>query len=138
MTQARVAAVVAALALVGASRTAYFHFVSEPRHEWPIPGPPIDGQFRKLRPLLPREGKVGYVTDEPMLKTPGFEYQGAKQRFLQTQYALAPLVMRYDEDRLPLVIANVAEADHLDSVLRDHGLSLIARVGPTMAVARPR
>jgi hypothetical protein len=138
VTQGRVAAVIAALAVVGFCRTAYFHFVSEPRRERPIPGPPIDAQFRALLPLLPRTGEAGYVTDEPVLKVPGFEYQGAKQRFLQMQYALAPLVLRYDDDRAPLVIAHVADPAHLDEVLRAHGLAAIARAGPTTAVARPR
>lgn len=138
MTQGRVAAVIAALAVIGFCRTAYFHFVSEPRNERPIPGPPIDAQFRALLPLLPRSGEAGYVTDEPLLLRPGFEYQGAKQRFLQMQYALAPLVLRYDDDRAPLVIAHVAHPAHLDAVLRAHGLEAIARAGPTTAVARPR
>ncbi len=138
MRQGRVAAAIAALAVAGFCRTAYFHFVSEPLHERPIPGPPIDSQFRALLPLLPREGEVGYVTDEPVLKTPGFEYQSAKQRFLQMQYAIAPLVLRYDDDRAALVIANVADPARLDGVLRAHGLSMIARAGPSTAVARPR
>ena len=138
MTQARVAAVIAALAAVGFVRTAYFHFVAEPRHERPIPGPPIDDQFRALLPLLPRSGEVGYVTDEPILKGPGFEYQGAKQRFLQMQYALAPLILRYDDDRAPLVVANVAEAARLAGVLAAHRLTVVAQVGPSTAVARPR
>jgi hypothetical protein len=138
VTQGRVAAVIAALAVAGFLRTAYFHFVSEPRHEQPIPGPPLDAQFQALLPLLPREGEVGYVTDEPVLKTPGFEYQGAKQRFLQMQYAIAPLVLRYDDDRAALVIANVGDPARLEGVLRAHALSVIARAGPFTAVARPR
>lgn len=136
MTPARIAAVIAALAAVGFCRTAYFHFSSEPRRERPIPGPPIDDQFRALLPLLPREGEVGYVTDEPILTAPGFEYQGAKQRFLQMQYALAPLVLRYDDDRAPVVVANVADAAHLGEVLRAHGLVAVAQAGPATAVAR--
>ena len=42
MNQARLAAVIAALAAVGFCREAYFHFWSEPHYERPIPGPPID------------------------------------------------------------------------------------------------
>jgi len=138
VTQARVCAVIAALAAVGLLRIAYFHFVSDPRHEQPIPGAPIDDQFRALLPLLPRAGEVGYVTDEPVLKVPGFEYQGAKQRFLQMQYALAPLVLRYDDDRAPLVIANVADSARLPGVLEAHRLALVARSSPSTVVARPR
>jgi hypothetical protein len=48
------------------------------------------------------------------------------------------LVLRYDDDRAPLVIAHVADPAHLDEVLRAHGLAAIARAGPTTAVARPR
>lgn len=137
MTFLRVAAVIAVLSAVGFCRTAYFHFVSEPLRERPIPGPPIDDQFRALLPLLPRAGEVGYVTDEPILMAPGFEFQGAKQRFLQMQYALAPVVLRYGDDRARLVVANVADPAHLDEVLRAHGLALVAQAGPSTVVARP-
>ena len=137
MTEARVVAAILALAAIGFCRTAYFHFISEPAHEQPIPGPPIDPQFAALRPLLPRSGEVGYVTDEPILLTPGHEFQGAKQRFLQMQYSLVPLVLRYGDDRAALVVANVADPDHLAAVLRQHGLALVARTGPATAVARP-
>lgn len=137
MTLLRVATAIAVLSAVGFCRTAYFHFVSEPQRERPIPGPPIDDQFRALLPILPRSGEVGYVTDEPIRMSPGFEFQGAKQRFLQMQYALAPLVLRYDDDRAQLVVANVADPAHLDAVLRAHGLALLARAGPATVVARP-
>ena len=136
MTPARIAAAIAVLAAVGFCRTAYFHFVAEPLHEQPIPGSPIDDQFRALLPLLPRAGEVGYVTDEPILMAPGFEYQGAKQRFLQLQYAVAPLVLRYDDDGAALVVANVADPARLEAVLRAHGLVVVARAGPSTAVAR--
>lgn len=138
MTQARVALVIAALSAVGAARTAYFHFVSEPRRERPIPGPPIDTQFGALLPLLPRSGEVGYVTDEPILLAPGLEFQGAKQRFLQMQYAVAPLILRYGDDRAALVVANVADPARLEGVLREHRLAVVAQAGPSTAVARPR
>ena len=138
MSEARVAAIIAVLAAVGFCRTSYFHFVSEPRYERPIPGPPIDEQFRALLPLLPRSGPVGYVTDEPILLEPGHEFQGAKQRFLQMQYAIAPVILRYGDDRAPLVVANVADPQHLFGVLREHGLTLVTQTGPATAVARPR
>ena len=70
--------------------------------------------------------------------TPGFEYQGAKQRFLQMQYAIVPVVLRYDDDRAPLVVVNVADPAHLDGMLRAHGLQLLAQAGPATAVARRR
>lgn len=136
MTQARVAGIIAALAAVGLCRSAYFHFLAEPARERPIPGPPIDDQFRALLALLPRSGEVGYVTDEPILLVPGREFQGAKQRFLQMQYALAPLVLRYGDDHAAMVVANVADPSRLGDVLREHGLKVVAQAGPSTAVAR--
>jgi hypothetical protein len=138
VTQARVAWVIAALAAVGFCRTAYFHFLVEPRIERPIPGPPIDDQFRALLPLLPPSGSIGYVTDEPILMTPGFEFQGAKQRFLQLQYALAPRILRYGDDRAAVVVAHVADPSRLQKVLQDHSLVAVAQAGPSTVVARPR
>ena len=54
------------------------------------------------------------------------------------QYAIAPVILRYDDDRAPLVIANVLDEARLAGVLRTHGLVLTARIGPRTAVARPR
>lgn len=138
MTQGRAAAVILALSAVGFCRTAYFHFVSEPRHGTPLPGDPVDRQYLPLLPLLPRSGEVGYVTDEPILLGPGREIQGAKQRFLQLQYAVAPLVLRYGDDRAPLVVANVGDPARLAGVLAEHGLVELARTSPVTALARPR
>jgi hypothetical protein len=81
---------------------------------------------------------MGYVTDEPLLLEPGNEIESAKGRFLHVQYAIAPLVLCYGDDRAPLVVANVADPARLDEVLRAHRLSLVARVRPATAVARPR
>ena len=138
MSQARLAAAIAALAAVGFCREAYFHFWSEPHYERPIPGPPIDDEFRALRAALPRSGEVGYVTDQPLLKSPGFELQAATQQFLQMQYAIAPVILRYDDDRTPLVIANVGDESKLAEVLRAHRLDLTTQIGPRTALARPR
>ena len=138
MTGRRVAAAVAALAAVGLCRIAYYHFVSEPLHERAIPAPRIDAQFAGLAALLPREGAVGYVTDEPLPLAPDADGQGAKRRFLQMQYALAPLVLRYGDDRAPVVIAHVADPSRLGEVLRAHALVAVASAGPATAVARPR
>jgi hypothetical protein len=137
VNERRLAAAIVALAAVGFCRQAYFHFWVEPHVERPIPGPPIEDEFLSLRAALPPSGEVGYVTDEPILKEPGREFQAAKQRFLQIQYSLVPLVVRYDDDRAPLVIASVLDEKNLPSVLQSRGLTVVTQVAPRIAIARP-
>ena len=136
MTERRLAAAIVALAAVGFCREAYFHFVAEPRVE--PARPRIDDELRPLKAALPASGEVGYVTDEPVLTEPGRESEPAKQRFLQMQYALAPLVLRYDDARAPIVIASVLDEAHLAPVVQARGLTVVQQVGPRIAVTRPR
>lgn len=119
MNQRRLAAAIVALSAVGFCREAYFHFWSEPRHE--PRRPPIDEKFAPLFGLLPREGEAGYASDEPI------ETEAGKRRFLETQYALAPLVLRYGDSRAPLLVANVADPSHLAPILA--GRTVVARAG---------
>jgi hypothetical protein len=128
----------AALAVVGLCRGAYVHFVVEAPADLFRRHPAFDAEYQLLRNLLPTSGEIGYVTDVPILTRPGREWQGPKQRFLQTQYALAPLILRYDDDRASLVLVNVSEAEHLDEMLRRHSLELVARVSPGLLLTRPR
>jgi len=94
-------------------------------------------ELRALATLLPARGEVGYVTDEP-IQSPGGEWQGPKQRFLQLQYAVAPVVLRYDEDRAPLVLVNATSEKSLKELVARHGLVVVARVSSGLAVARPK
>lgn len=138
MTERRIAAAILALAAIGFCREGYFHFFAEPRFEQrPFPGEPLDAAFAKLRTLLPASGEVGYVTDEPILLSPGNEIESAKGRFLKMQYSVAPVVLRYGDDRASVVVANVADPAQLNQVLAAHGLVAVARAGPATAVARP-
>jgi hypothetical protein len=126
VSERRLAAAIVALAAVGFCREAYFHFWSEPRNE--PRRPPIDTKFAPLFVWLPRDGEAGYVTDDPIGTESG------KRRFLETQYALAPIVLRYGDGRAPLVVANVADPSDLDALLA--GRTVVARAGPGIAAAK--
>jgi hypothetical protein len=132
-----VPAIAALLALVGISRSVYVHFVAERPADLVVRRHAFDEELRPLAALLPSRGEVGYVTDQP-IQSPGGEWQGPKQRFLQVQYALAPVVLRYDDDRTPMVVVNATGEKSLDELMARHRLILIARVSSGLAVARPK
>ena len=137
MTRERITAAVAVLALVGLLRSAWFHFVSEPLHD--VRRERIDPRYAPVRALLPATGEVGYVGEVPMLAWPaGFDDSPVGNRmYEQAQYALAPLVLRYDDRRAPWVVANLADPAKLPEVLQRTGLVLVAEPRPGTAVLRP-
>jgi len=137
VTRERITAAVAVLALVGLLRSAWFHFVSEPLHD--VRRERIDPRYAPVKPLLPATGEVGYVCDVPMLPWPaGFDDSPVGNRmYEQAQYALAPLILRYDDRRAPLVVANLADPARLPEVLQRTGLVLVAEPRPGTAVLRP-
>ena len=136
MSARRAAAAIVALAVVGMLRILWLHFISEPRHD--PPRPPIDPRYQVLHTLVP-SGEAGYVSDLPAAVRLGEDAATLGTRmYLHAQYALAPVVLRYDDARAPLVIANVSDPRLLPEVLRQRGLELIAEAGPGLAVARPR
>jgi hypothetical protein len=136
VSRARLTAAMVALAAAGMLRMLWFHFVSEPRHV-PVRAP-IDGRYQELRRLVPA-GLAGYVSDQPASVRFGQEGTPEGTRlYLQAQFALAPVVLRYDDARPPLVIANLADPSKLTDLLRQRGLELVAGAGPGLAVARPR
>jgi len=131
-----VTAAVVALATVGMLRILWLHFVSEPRHE--PPREPIDLRYQALREIV-RSGEAGYVSDLPAAVRLGEDAATLGTRlYLHAQYALAPVVLRYDDARAAVVIANVSEPSALPELLRQRGLELVAEAGPGLAVARPR
>ena len=136
MNPRRVTAALVLLAAAGILRILFVHFVSEPRRE-PVRAP-IDPRYQALRRLVP-SGEAGYVSDLPVAVHLGEDAAGLGTRmYLQTQFALAPVVLRYDDARANVVIANVANPAMLPELLRQRSLALVAEAAPGLAVARPR
>jgi hypothetical protein len=130
----RISAVIAALAVVGMGRIGWLHFVSEPLHE--PRRERIDARYAPLLPFL-RAGEIGYVSD----RAPGSRPEAASaanRLYFQAQYALAPLVLRPNDCRAPLVVVNLDDPAHARDVLKAHDLVLVAHPAPAVAVARPR
>jgi hypothetical protein len=136
VSRRRTTAAIVALAAIGMLRILWLHFVSEPRHE--PPRAPIDLRYQALRELV-RSGEVGYVSDLPAAVRLGEDAATLGTRmYLHTQYALAPVVLRYDDARAAVVVANVSDPAVLPELLRQRGLELIAEAGSGLALARPR
>jgi hypothetical protein len=135
VSRQRVVCAVAALAAVGLCRVVWFHFVSEPRND--AMREAIDPRYAALRALLPPAGEVGYVSDLPVAVTVEQDAGSLGTRlYLHAQYALAPLVVRYDT-KAPLVIANLADPAKLADVAGRRGLRVVAVAGPGLAVLQP-
>jgi hypothetical protein len=126
---------VVALALVGLARISYFHFVSEPLHE--PRRAHIDDRFRALRALLPRQGEIGYLSDEPPAARPIDDPSHPGTRlYEEAQYALAPLVLRNGGEQADWVLVQVRDPANLPRVAQEHGLRVVAVAGPGLAVLR--
>ena len=138
MTRERITAVVGALALVGTVRSAWLHFVSEPAHDFMRA--PIDQRYEPLKPWLPRSGSLGYLSDVRVdTGAPGADPTAlGSRRFDEAQYALAPLLLRYQDPRAPLVIANLGDPARLPAILREAGLVVVAQPVPGVALLRRR
>jgi len=136
VSRERISALVAALAVVGMGRIAWLHFVSEPLHE--PRNEPIDLRYAPLKPFL-QPGRIGYVSDAAPSRSPA-EDNGTRgnRLYFHAQYALAPFVLRPNDDRAPLIVVNLFDPGRLDEVLKQHELALVARPAPPVAVARPR
>lgn len=122
---------IAVLAVAGAAREAWFHLVSEPitqlasaaRERRPEEG------YAEVRLRLPRTGRLGYLTDVPVSTVPG-PRQGAELGtwlYMQTAYALAPLILVYGDAGTDPVLACVVDPERLDELARAHGLRVEAR-----------
>ena len=136
VSRQRISALFAALAVVGMGRTAWFHFVSEPRHE--PRRERIDTRYAPIKEFV-GPGQAGYLSDVPPTRGPISESGTPGNRlYLQAQYALAPLVLRPGEDRLSQVVINVADPARVGELLRTHRLTLVVEPTPGVAVARPR
>lgn len=136
MNLRRVTAAFVALAAAGMLRIAWVHFVSEPLHD--PPRPLIDPRYEGVRRFLP-SGEAGYVSDLPAAMRLGDDKASAGTRmYLQAQYALAPVVLRYDDARAAVVIVNASDPARLDALLSERSLALVAQAGPGLAIARPQ
>ncbi len=126
---------VCALAGLGLCRSVWFHAVVEAREPRE---PRSDLRYQQARTLLAGSTAAGYVSDEPVDTAPGeVAHLPSTKRYQQALYALAPLVLRYGDDRAPLVLANLGDPARLDAVLREHHLQEVALLGPGLAVAKP-
>lgn len=130
---ARVA--VCALAAVGLCRSLWFHAIVEAR----APREPrSDARYEPAKPFFAGQRAAGYVSDEPIDTAPGeVAHLPSTRLYQQALYALSPLVLRYGDDRAPLVLANLRQPARLEEVLRAHRLQAVAVVGAGLAVAKP-
>jgi len=137
VTRERLTAAVAVLAAVGTLRSAWLHFISEPLNDFRRER--IDPRYAPAKALLPSTGEIGYVSDEPVAVGPeSVETTTVGTRlFEQAQYALAPVVLRYD-DRAPFVLGNLADPARLAAIARERRLVVVAEPFPGTAVLRPR
>lgn len=123
------------LAVVGLLRIAWFHFVSEPLHE--PRRPHIDARFAPLRALLPPQGEVGYLSDDPPTARPTDDPSPpGTQLYEEAQFALAPVILRNGDDTAALVVAQVRDPARLEGLARTHGLRVSAIASPHLAVLR--
>ena len=138
-----VALTVAALSVLGLSRQAFFHLVAEPVTQLSAAAraPRSDLRYLELRRALERLGakSVGYLSDEPVDTQPGPSAHplGAKL-YQQALYALAPVVLRYGDDRAQLVLVNLNSPASLEPLARAHRLSVVQSFSPTLALLAPR
>jgi hypothetical protein len=136
VSRGRVTAALVLLAGAGILRILFLHFVSEPLHE--PRRVPIDERYQALRQLVPA-GEAGYVSDLPVAVHLGEDAAGLGTRmYLHAQFALAPVVLRYDDAGAKVVIANLADPAKLPDLLRRRSLALVAEAAPGLALARPK
>jgi len=133
--QRRATAALLALAAVGLARMAWFHLAVEPRAPHP---PPIDERYRDVRGALPRSGAIGYVSDRRIARTPA-EYEGSPgtRKYIEAQYALAPLILRVDDDRAAAVLVEAVDAVAAAALLERRKLLPVADSGRGVVVSRP-
>lgn len=136
MNPRRVTTAMAVLAAVGILRILFVHFVSEPLRE--PRRAPIDPRYEAVHRLVPA-GAAGYVSDLPVAVRLGEDPAALGTRmYVQAQFALAPVVLRYDDARAEVVIVNLADPANLPDLLRRLSLALVLEAAPGLAVARPR
>jgi hypothetical protein len=135
-TRSRVTAAILALAVVGLGRMAWFHLAVEARVPHP---PPIDDRYRALRALLPASGAIGYVSDRRVARAPAeYETSPGTRMYIEAQYALAPVILRVEDDRAALVLVNAAAPASVAALLDHRNLCPVADDGRGAMLSRPR
>lgn len=90
-------------------------------------------RFAKLRPLLPRYGTVGYVTDKE-----GPRDIASHEKYLYVRYVLAPVLVE-NSPRHALVVGNITQpATDLQQFLRDKNLALMKNLGDGVLLLQGR
>lgn len=81
-------------------------------------------RFAKLRPLLPRHGTVGYITDQE-----GPDDIAAHEQYLTICYILAPVLVEHSPRRA-LVVGNITQrTTDLKSFLQQKNVTLLKDLG---------
>jgi hypothetical protein len=121
------------LALLGLSRAAYFHLLAEPRKEPRLAH--IDARFERLKPFLPAQGAVGYLSDAPPAARQQDDPRVPGTRlYEEAQFALAPLLLRNGDDQAQVVVVSLRDPEGLIPLAKAHGLRVIAESYPGLAV----
>lgn len=90
-------------------------------------------RFAKLRPLLPRHGTVGYVTDK---EGPGD--LAAQEKYLIIRYILAPVLVEHSP-RHSLVVGNITQpTTDLKSFLQRKNVTLLKDLGDGVLLLQGR
>jgi hypothetical protein len=86
---------------------------------------PYERRFDGMRPLLPRRGVVGYLSDR----------MDADEQYVLTQYSLAPLVVLRSPGHA-VVVGNFFEPGTGPALARQHGLVVIRDFGRGLLLLR--
>jgi hypothetical protein len=134
--KSRLTAAFVVLGAIGFARAAYFHFHVE-RHL--ANQRAIDERYRAIFAALPRSGTIGYVSDRRVARTPAeYEVSPGTRRYIEAQYAVAPVILRVDDDRSAIVLADASDRDALHALLDRRKLVAVLDTGGAVALARPK
>ena len=89
----------------------------------------IDDRYVALCRVLPADTRLGYLSDLPLSDDAG------NTIFYQTQYAVAPHILLFD-DAPRYVVADLAEPSLLDAYCRARRLVPVAVTAPGLALLR--
>jgi len=131
--------IVLALAAFGLGRQIWYHCFAE--RIWRLPvvasAPRPDARYAGVTFVLPRAGRVGYLSDEPVTSRPGSLPTRGNDRYQEALYALAPLILRYGDGAQPWVVVDAADPARVQDLCARNGLAIEMRGAAGVAVARP-